>query len=250
MNKQSIGIFDSGIGGLTVLNEYKKLLPNENFIYYADIAHLPYGDKTQKQIIEYSKNIVEHLIKKDVKAIVIACGTASSYAYDYLIKNYKIPIFNIIDPVAKNIKAEKIGLIATPASIASNVWQNKIKYFQPNSNVTAVACPKLALLAEKGLVNSLETENALKDYLSVFKSQKIDALILGCTHYPLFSHLIKKELDEEIKIVNVGYYSAIEFSNFIKENNLENSTQNLGNVIYIVNGDKLEFEEKANKLIY
>ena len=248
MDNRSIGIFDSGIGGLTVLKEYKKLLPNENYIYYADTANLPYGEKTKEQIIEYSKNIVETLISKNVKAIIIACGTASSLAYTYLKEHYNIPIFNIIEPVVKNLNSKNIGIIATQASISSHMWENEIKKYNPSSTVTGIACPKLVPIAENGLLNSRTSQEAIQEYMDKFKKIKIDSLILGCTHYPLFSELIQTELGEKVNLINVGTYSATEFQKYLYSNNLSNTTKNISRVEYIVSGGRNNFEKNARQL--
>ena len=248
MNNNPIGIFDSGIGGLTVLKEYMKILPNEDYIYYADTANLPYGDKNKEQIIEYASKIVTYFISRNVKAIIIACGTASSLAYQYLIKNFDIPIFNIIEPVAKNLKEKDIGIIATAGSISSHVWENEIRKFNPESTITSVACPKLVPLAEKGLTNSSQAKNAIKNYLKIFKAKKISSLILGCTHYPLFSDIIEKELGKDVKLINTGIYSANEFKQYLEQNNLFNDTQNISKVDYIVSGNKNIFIQNANML--
>lgn len=239
MNDQPIGIFDSGIGGLTVLKEFIKLLPNEHYIYYADTAHLPYGDKTKEQIIEYSKNIVEYFISRNVKAIIIACGTASSLAYTYLKEHYDIPIFNIIEPVAKNLKDKNIGIIATQGSVTSHVWENKILKYNPNCKITSVACPKLVPIAEKGLINSLEAKQAIKEYLSPFKINKINSLILGCTHYPLFTELIYNELGKNINLINAGTFSAIYFKDFLNQKQLFNTSIETNKIEYI-SSDKSE----------
>lgn len=246
MNNKPIGIFDSGIGGLTVLKEYIKLFPNEDFIYYADTANLPYGDKSKEQIIEYAKNIVEFFISRNVKAIVIACGTASSLAYSYLKENYDIPIFNIIEPIAKNIKEKNIGILATQGSISSNVWKKEILKYNSDSNIVSIACPKLVPLAEKGLANSIEAKIAIENYLKIFKIKKIDSLILGCTHYPLFSSLIKNELGNDIRLINPGIYSANDFKNYLGKNDISNHIQNIGKIHYIVTGNRDEFIKNAN----
>ena len=128
MDTRPIGMFDSGCGGLTVLKEYLKLMPNENYIYYGDTAHLPYGDKSKEKIIEFSRNIVEFLISKNVKMIVIACGTASAQAFSTICKEYDIPIKNIITPTASSIKDENVGVIATKGTIKSNAWENDIPW--------------------------------------------------------------------------------------------------------------------------
>ncbi len=244
MNDRPIGMFDSGIGGLTVLKEYINMFPNENFIYYADTNNLPYGDKSKEQILEYSKRIVEFLISKNVKAIVIACGTVSSLAYEYLKENYNIPIFNIIEPTAKSLKEKNIGVIATQASISSNVWENEIHKYNPNCNVQVKACPKLVPLAENGLSNSVESKNILKEYLKDFNN--IDSLILGCTHYPLFAPTISRILGSSVKLINVGVCSAIDFNkNFIYKNSKTSTTNKIS---LFVNGNKEDFIEKAKKI--
>lgn len=241
MNNQPIGIFDSGIGGLTVLKEFIKLLPNEHYIYYADTEHLPYGDKTKEQIIEYSKNIIEYFIARKVKAVIIACGTASSLAYTYLKENYKIPIFNIIEPVAKNITEKNIGVIATQGSISSHVWENEILKHTPNCQIISVACPNLVPIAEKGAINTIEAKQAIKEYLHPFKTTKIESLILGCTHYPLFSELIHNELGKNLKLINAGTYLANEFKNFSLNYNLVSSPKNKSIIEYIVSGSENNF---------
>jgi len=242
-NQKPIGIFDSGIGGLTVLNELQKILPHENFIYYADTRHLPYGDKSKEEIISYSEYIVKYFIENDVKAIVIACGTASALAFETLKNDYDVPIFNVIDSTVNHLNSNNIGIIATCASISSNVWDNKILEKLPNANITKVACPKLVPLAENGLVDTTEAEIALTEYLKIIKEKNVDTLILGCTHYPLFLPLIKKILDSNTNIINIGTPLATEFKSYLDSNNL-NSTQNeIVKVQYVVSGDKNKFLE-------
>ena len=242
-NQKPIGIFDSGIGGLTVLNELQKILPCENFIYYADTKHLPYGDKSKEEIISFSKYIAKYFIENDVKAIVIACGTASALAFETLKNDYDVPIFNVIDSTVNHLNSNNIGIIATCASISSNVWDNKILEKLPNANITKVACPKLVPLAESGLLDVTEAEIALTEYLEIIKEKNVDTLILGCTHYPLFLPLIKKILDSNTSIINIGTPLAIDFKNYLDSNNL-NSTQNeIVKVQYVVSGDKNKFLE-------
>ena len=154
MDTRPIGMFDSGCGGLTVLKEYIKEMPNENFIYYGDTAHLPYGDKSKEKIIEFSKSIIEFLISKNVKMIIIACGTASAQAFDELNSNYNIPIKNIIDPVASSLNDKNIGIIATKGTIKSTAWENAILKHNPNANVTSIACPLFVPIVEEGFANS------------------------------------------------------------------------------------------------
>ena len=242
-NQKPIGIFDSGIGGLTVLNELQKILPHENFIYYADTRHLPYGDKSKEEIISYSEYIVKYFIENDVKAIVIACGTASALAFETLKNDYDVPIFNVIDSTVNHLNSNNIGIIATCASISSNVWDNKILEKLPNANITKVACPKLVPLAENGLVDTTEAEIALTEYLKIIKEKNVDTLILGCTHYPLFLPLIKKILDSNTNIINIGTPLATEFKSYLDSNNLNSTQKEIGKVQYVVSGDENKFLE-------
>lgn len=242
-NQKPIGIFDSGIGGLTVLNELTKILPNENFIYYADTKHLPYGDKSKEEIISYSKYIVEYFIKNDVKAIIIACGTASALAFETLKSDYDIPIFNVIDATVKSLCSNNIGILATLASVSSDVWDNKILVKLPNANVTKVACPKLVPIAESGLVNTTESIEIIEEYLKPIKKQNVDTLILGCTHYPLFLPIIKNILNSSINIINMGTPLARDFKNFLESNNLTATKNEIGKITYIVSGDENKFLE-------
>ena len=251
-NQKPIGIFDSGIGGLTVLNELQKILPHENFIYYADTRHLPYGDKSKEEIISYSEYIVKYFIENDVKAIVIACGTASALAFETLKNDYDVPIFNVIDSTVNHLNSNNIGIIATCASISSNVWDNKILEKLPNANITKVACPKLVPLAENGLVDTTEAEIALTEYLKIIKEKNVDTLILGCTHYPLFLPLIKKILNENTNIINIGTSLAIDFKHYLDSNNLNSTQKEIGKVQYVVSGDQnksLESKKVFRELI-
>lgn len=249
MDNRPIGMFDSGIGGITVLKEYQKIMPNENYIYYADTKHLPYGDKTKEEIISYAKNIVEYFISKNVKAIIIACGTASSLAYEILKKEYDIPIFDIITPVVQEITSKNIGVIATQGSINSGVWEKRLLENDSDRNVYSVACPKLVPLAEKGLNNSLIAKYYIKKYTKIFKTNHIDSLVLGCTHYPLFKNLIKKELENQIDLINIGTLSAEFFNKYLLDNSLATSSTQ-GNVTYIVSGDEQIFLKKIKNFTY
>ena len=251
MDRQKpIGIFDSGIGGLTVLNELKKILPHENYIYYADTKHLPYGDKTKEEIISYSKYIVEYFIKNNVKAIIIACGTASALAFETLKNDYDIPIFNVIDSTINHLNSNNIGIIATCASIKSNVWDNKILKKLPNANITKVACPKLVPLAEGNLINTDESFDIMTEYLKPIKEKNIDTLILGCTHYPLFLPLIEKILTSNTNIINIGTPLAEDFKCYLDKNNLASTQNENGKIQYIASGDINKFLENCIKKVF
>lgn len=200
--KDTIGIFDSGIGGLTVANAIYKHLPKENLIYFGDTAHLPYGDKSETLIKSFSINIADFLIKeKNCKAVVIACNTASAVAYEYLRDKHKgtIPIINVIDPIieaiVKDNSIKKVGLIATQTTINSGVYQEKLQRRKPNIKVEVLATPLLVPMIEEGFANDNISHAVIENYLKIDKFKDIDALILGCTHYVL----IKDEINDFFK---------------------------------------------------
>lgn len=248
MDTRPIGMFDSGCGGLTVLKEYLKLMPNENYIYYGDTAHLPYGDKSKEKIIEFSRNIVEFLISKNVKMIVIACGTASAQAFSTICKEYDIPIKNIITPTASSIKDKNIGVIATKGTIKSNAWENAIKKYNPSANVISLACPLFVPIVEEGFAKTQIADLAIKEYISKFKGTNITSLILGCTHYPILEEKIQKEIGNDVNLVNAGVMSALDSIKYLKENNMQNLNTENGTREFFTSDDFELFKENAKQL--
>ncbi len=250
MDRRPIGMFDSGSGGLTVLKEYMKLLPNEDFIYYGDTAHLPYGDKSPEKIIEYSEEIVKFLIEKNVKIVVIACGTASANAYDYLKSHYNVEIQNIIEPIAKTITDSTIGVIATKSTIRSNSWENAIRKYNPTANVISVACPLFVPLIEEGFIESPAADYIIKSYidkLSIEENQ-ITSIIMGCTHYPLLTHKLKASIPSTVALINVGEVSAKDTLTYLKENNMQNEISHKGEIKLHSSDDFTFFKENAKAL--
>ena len=225
MNNNPIGVFDSGLGGLNVLKELRKVFPNEKFIYLGDTKRFPYGQKSADAIIEIAKQNVEILINKGVKMIIIACGTATSQALDYLTQIYEIPIIGIIEPRVLNLKEKisnfnnTIGIIATKGTIRSRAWEKAISKYIPNAEIISEPAPLLATMAEEGWTNNKVAEYTIKEYMKLFK--EIDVLILGCTHYPLFADLMKKELPENVQIIDTGKELAIYLKKFVKSKSLE-----------------------------
>lgn len=196
-----IGIFDSGIGGLTVANAIQKVLPNESLIYFGDTAHLPYGDKSPDSIRYYSIRIAQFLLQRNCKIIVIACNTASSMAYE-VVKQFvagKVPVVNVIDPVVDYLmlqkKLQKVGVIGTKGTIKSNIYAKKIQERNKKIEVASLATPLLAPMIEEGFFDNKISRTIIGSYLSSKKLNKIDSLVLACTHYPL----IKKEVEEFYK---------------------------------------------------
>lgn len=215
MDNRPIGIFDSGLGGLTVLEALLKELPNEDYIYVGDTAHLPYGSKTPETIITYARQIVKFLIRKNVKLIIIACGTASAIAFETLQKEFSIPIQTIIEPTAKLPLPNKVGVIATKATIQSQAWEKAIHIYHPNCKVYSKACPLFVPLVEENLTTSEIAKLTISMYLSDFIDWKVDCLILGCTHYPLLLPSMQEFLPSSMQLMNVNQTTAIKVKEFL-----------------------------------
>mgnify|MGYP004695384819 FL=1 len=223
MDNRPIGIFDSGVGGITVLKEIQRELPNENYIYLGDTKNFPYGDKSKDEIVKFAIQNVEYLIKKNVKIIVIACGTATSQTIDILRQKFEIPIIGIIEPTVEYIKENKyknIGVIATEGTIKSGAWENKLKEKEPDIKVISKACPMLATIAEEGRATGVEGKKAIKEYMQPFKEKGIDKIILGCTHFPIYEQLIKDEFKYKIELINTGKTVSIYLKKLLKERGL------------------------------
>ena len=201
-----IGIFDSGIGGLTVASALRKELPNESIIYYGDTLHLPYGEKPSKSVREYAIGISKFLVDYPCKAIVIACNTASAVAFDFVRETHPdVPIFNVIDPVVNAINpAEKavIGVIGTRTTIRSAVYEKKLRARYPEMEVHSMATPLLAHMIEEGFFQNKISETVLHKYLADPLLNKVDQLILGCTHYPLIEGEIRAFYGDRVRVLN------------------------------------------------
>ncbi|MBS1646218.1 MAG: glutamate racemase [Bacteroidetes bacterium] len=217
--QQAIGIFDSGIGGLTVASAIAKALPKEQIIYFGDTAHLPYGDKSADSIKYYAIRIAQFLLEQNCKLIVIACNTASALAYD-TVKDFvgkKATVIDVVNPIVheitQNKKLKHIGVIATKATIKSDIYAKKIKHLNPKLEVASQATPLLASMIEEGFFNNKISRAIIHDYLSKPKLKKIDSLILACTHYPL----IKKEIEEFYKGKTVIYDNAQAVAKMVAE---------------------------------
>ena len=221
MDTRPIGMFDSGVGGLTVFKEIKEKFPEEKIIYLGDTKSFPYGSKSKESIINLAKKGIEFLIKKDVKAIIIACGTATSQALDVVKELYDIPIIGIIEPTCKYIasdgKIKKVGVVATAGTIRSNAWETNLKKLKSDLQVINKPCPLLAPMAEEGWTDNKIAELAVHEYMKGMHD--VDALILGCTHYPLFENIFKKEVKEDCKIINTGKIIAENFEKYIEKGN-------------------------------
>ena len=252
-NNKSIGIFDSGLGGLTVLKELKKNMPKESFIYFGDTEHLPYGNKSKESIIEYSKSISNFLYSKNIKTLVVACNTASAVALEALKKIYSIPILNVIDPsiskAVKYSKTKQIGVIGTETTISSNTYQKKISKQDKNIKVISQACPLFVPIIEEGLVNQKFSFEIAEFYLNKIKNSNIDTLILGCTHYPLFKNTIKKIINHNVLINDSAKVVAEYVKEYLLNNNLILNTATTINDQYYVSDKPEQFDQLANMFL-
>lgn len=249
MDNRAIGVFDSGVGGLTVLKEIKQTLPNENYIYIGDTASFPYGSKSKQTIIELSKKRIQSLVDMNVKMVVIACGTATSQALNEMQQIFNIPIIGIIKPTVEHLKEEnkkKIGVIATTGTIRSEGWQKNLKKEIEGVDVKGKACPLLAPMAEEGWTDNEIAKLTIKEYIKDIKD--IEALILGCTHYPLFKKIIEMELGKNIEIINTGEMVANEIKKYICKNKMENELNEVNTKIYLTDLE-CNFINVAKKLL-
>ncbi|MGR3973915.1 MAG: glutamate racemase [Candidatus Rhabdochlamydia sp.] len=208
-----IAVFDSGLGGLSVLKALMQLLPYEEFLYLADTANLPYGSKSRAKIVQYTRQNCQFLLSQGVKLIVMACNTATATSLEEVQKEIPIPLVGVIDPVIPHITAtssEKIGILATRATIQSGVYQAKIKMHSPHSHIMAIAAPLLVHLIEEGFVSHTLTTMALSEYLEPLIRAECEAVILGCTHFPLIKEQIKPFFPEGTRIIDPSFACAHE----------------------------------------
>lgn len=251
MDKRPIGMFDSGVGGLTVLKEVINSNPNEDIIYLGDTKRFPYGSKSKESIIELTKNGIDFLISKNVKAIIIACGTATSQALAEMKKIYRIPIIGIIDPTVKYIKEKeslrKIGIIATSGTIRSKGWQTNILKQIPKAKIKNRACPLLAPMAEEGWTDNEIAKLTIREYLKDVKD--VDCLVLGCTHYPLFKKIIVEEVGENVEIINTGEMVSKDLKEILASSDMQNDVNNHGNYKIYLTDTETNFINVASKLL-
>lgn len=251
-----IGVFDSGVGGLTVAREIMRQIPNEKIVYFGDTARVPYGSKSKDTVTKYSKQIIRFLRTQNVKAIVIACNTASAYALDEIEKEIDIPIIGVVRPGAKVAAAAtrngKIGVIATEGTISSQIYSTYIKQIDSSVNVIGKACPLFVPLVEEGLLKDPVTDEIAMRYLSELIDIDIDTLILGCTHYPLIRSTVGKIMGDKVTLVNPAYETARELKELLEAEDLLNQKEiGLGENKYrfFVSDGAEKFKRFANSIL-
>ena len=248
--KQPIGVFDSGIGGLTVANAINRHLPNEEIIYFGDTAHLPYGDKSADAIRYYCLKIVKFLLERDCKMIVIACNSASSAAYNVLVDFFpgEAIFVNVVDPLVEAVAEndfKKIGIIGTKATIRSKVYQRKLREQQPELKVSSLATPLLAPMIEEGYFHNRVSQVVIETYLSNEEFKDIEALLLSCTHYPLIRKDIKTFLGKGVEVLDSTLFTVKNIEDKLLKQNLLNDEKNNSHQFYVSDYTQ-SFEETTN----
>jgi glutamate racemase len=249
MNKP-IGIFDSGIGGLTVAKAIKNNLPNEQIIYFGDTKHLPYGDKSKETLVSYSLQITDFLIDQGVKAIVIACNSASAMAYNEVKEHSSVPVYNVIDPIVDYVKIHEetnsVGLIATKATVNSNVYSDKISSCCIDVKTSSLATPLLVPMIEEGFHNDEISHTIIANYLGNEMLRGIDTLILGCTHYPLIENEIDAYYKGNVNILNSANIVAERVKRLLGDVDLLNKHKAEKEDHFYVSDITTSFEKTAN----
>lgn len=250
MNNHPIGVFDSGLGGLTAVRELNKILPNESIIYFGDTARIPYGSRSRQTVLRYAYEDIEFLKKYDIKMIIAACGTVSSVIGD-ISDIGGIPFTGVLLPAARaacNATVNgKIGIIGTPATIRSGSFKKAIRNMRPETQVFANPCPLFVHLVENGYIDRCNkiTKLAAEEYLEPIKKENVDTLILGCTHYPIIKDIIADYMGSNVKLIDTGAEAAKYARKCLGENNLLSENAQTGKNIFYVSDSTELFGETA-----
>ncbi len=243
--ESSIGVFDSGFGGLTVMKAIRHALPHENIIYFGDTARVPYGSKSPETIFRYTVENSDFLIEQGIKVLVIACHTACSIALNEIQQMFDIPIIGVLAPgveeVVKHTKTGQIAILGTRATISSGVYQEEITKQIPHADIMAISCPLFVPLVEEGYVEHPVTETIIQEYLRPLRHKTIDTLLLACTHYPLLKNLIQKELGENVILIDPATSCADNIKELLVQKDLENPQKQSPNYQFYVTDDPEKF---------
>lgn len=255
-NKQPIGVFDSGLGGITTVLQLKKLMPNENIIYFGDTARVPYGTRSRATIQNYVKQDINFLLSKDVKMIIVACNTASTVLTKELTQNLKIPFLEVVTPAVevavKRTKNKNIGIIGTATTIRSTAYETFLLQKDENIKTKGVPCPLFVPLVENGFIDSDDEipKAVVKRYLSEFNKFDMDTLILGCTHYPILKQIIGEQVGEDVILIDSGKEVAnVALETLTKLNMCNDDTENKGTICCYCSDSVKNFETSASTII-
>lgn len=253
MSTKPIGVFDSGIGGLTVVHALTRQLPHENIVYFGDTARVPYGPKSPQVVRDYAAQDVDFLLSKDVKMVVIACNTVSAVALDVVQKHARMPVVGVIQPGAiRAVKAstrKRVGIIGTTGTVNSKAYNNAIRGIDRDVLVYAQACPLFVPLAEEGWVDHKVTDLVAREYLFPLKLEKIDTLILGCTHYPVLRNAIASVMESGVTLIDSGEAAAAEVERLLDEQRLRNTSTHRPNLQFYVSDVPAKFTEVGERFL-
>ena len=253
MKEQPIGIFDSGVGGLTVAHAIKQILPGESLVYFGDTAHLPYGDKSAEAIRYYSGRITEFLLNQNSKVVLVACNSASASAFDTLKKEFqdRVILIDVIDPVVNYLSTRdfrKIGVIGTKRTISSGTYDQKLKERSPQTTVVSMATPLLVPMIEEGFIFDDISNAIIRSYLSDKTLSGIEALILGCTHYPIIKNQISKFFNFNVEVVDSARIVSLVLKETLEKNKMLNDTGNVHDQFFI--SDYTAYFEKIARMFF
>jgi len=253
MKEQPIGIFDSGVGGLTVAHAIKQILPGESLVYFGDTAHLPYGDKSAEAIRYYSGRITEFLLNQNAKVVLVACNSASASAFDTLKKEFqdRAILIDVIDPVVNYLSTRdfrKIGVIGTKRTISSGTYDQKLKERSPQTTVVSMATPLLVPMIEEGFIFDDISNAIIRSYLSDEILSGIEALILGCTHYPIIKNQISKFFNFNVEVVDSARIVSLVLKETLEKNKMLNDTGNVHDQFFI--SDYTAYFEKIARMFF
>ena len=247
--QKPIGVFDSGIGGLTVVKRLATTLPNESIIYFGDTARVPYGSKSNSTVIEYSIQNTKFLLQKNIKALVVACNTASSIAIPDLKKMFDIPIIGMIEPgsrmALKKSQSRNIGVIGTRATVGNLAYSKEIKRLNGSAQVVEKPCPLFVPLAEEGWIKHQATFEIAEEYLKELREIGIDTLVLGCTHYPILIEVIQKVVGKNVSLIDSGVASSEVIKTELEKLGLLSDAKSMGTQEYYVSDIPAKFKEVA-----
>jgi glutamate racemase len=251
--KKAIGVFDSGVGGLTVVKELSRQLPAEDIIYFGDIARVPYGIKSQETVIRFSIENTLFLLKQDVKLICIACNTVSSLALPVIRHHFRVPIVGVISPGVREAvyatRNKRIGVIGTAGTIKSRAYEKEIKQLDPAVKVTALACPLFVPFVEEGWLDGEVVEKVVRHYMQPLKKAGVDTVVLGCTHYPLLKPMLKKVLGPEVTLIDSAKQVAIEVKKILAAENQLNAGAEKGRARFFVSDNPQWFSSLAKRFL-
>lgn len=251
MDQRPIGVFDSGLGGLTTVKELRKIMPNENIVYFGDTSRVPYGARSKETIHRYARQDIQFLLSRDVKAIIAACGTVSSNLPPETVREIPVPYFDILHPASQAAcaatKNGRIGVIATSATIKSGAFPKTIRTIMNSPVIIGKACPLFVPLVENGYIapDNPVTKLVAEEYLSFVKNEQVDTLILGCTHYPLIQSIVAQIMGEQVALINSGEEAAKQVCAVLTKEQLLNIQQEDGNCRFYVSDDADSFSEVA-----